>query len=67
MAPQVLASLLGLLVTARFQPPGAIDFGNRCMEHLLRLSQGKAGLPLKDLADAVRVLDPWHRPEGVPL
>jgi hypothetical protein len=49
---QVLAALLSLLATARYQPAGHISFGNRCVERLLRLSQA-GRLQLRHFGDVV--------------
>lgn len=56
---QALASLLTLLVTARFQPPTPLAFGSRCVERLMRLSHSKAGLKLQHFAEAVSLPAMW--------
>ena len=48
----MLAELLSLLATARYQPVGHIPFGNRCVECLLRLSQA-GRLQLSHFGDVV--------------
>ncbi|PSC76906.1 hypothetical protein C2E20_0152 [Micractinium conductrix] len=52
---EVLAPVLGLLLAARWAPAEP-DFGARCVERLMRLQTGKAGLALRHFAVAIEAM-----------
>ncbi|KAI3433365.1 hypothetical protein D9Q98_003182 [Chlorella vulgaris] len=51
-----LASLLALLLEARFQPAHPITFGNAVIKRVLQLSHAPPGMRLRHLADSVEAL-----------
>ncbi|KAL4431186.1 hypothetical protein ABPG75_006442 [Micractinium tetrahymenae] len=55
---EVLAQLMSLLEAARYQPssPSPIAVGNRVVERVLQLSQGKGEMHLSHFADVVEAL-----------
>jgi hypothetical protein len=56
-----LASLLALLLEARFQPAHPITFGNAVIKRVLQLSHAPPGMRLRHLADSVSFVIPSHK------